>query len=123
MKTDELDDGHIINIGSLAGHMIKKEWSDVYFYSGTKAMVKTLTDGLRHELRESGSNIQVSMISPGAVMSEFQHRMYPGHREEILAYQQNHQMMTVNDVADMVLYILKAPPRVRMYDAIFGPKD
>ncbi|XP_077999767.1 dehydrogenase/reductase SDR family member 11-like [Glandiceps talaboti] len=123
MKERGIDDGYVINIGSLAGHAIKKEWSNTYFYSGTKAMVKALTEGVRQELLEAGSNIRISMISPGTVISDFALRMYPDHKEAVLAYQQSKELLTVGDIADTVMYLLKAPARIKIHDVIFGPKD
>lgn len=58
-------EGHIINISSVAGHLIGPSGS---VYSGTKFAVRAITEGLRKE--ECVNNIRTTIISPGAVASE-----------------------------------------------------
>lgn len=57
------DGGHIINVGSMAGHV-------PFFsvYSATKAGLRGFTEGLRRELRPYG--IHVSLVSPGFIRTE-----------------------------------------------------
>ena len=58
--------GHIVFIGSVAGHL-GVEYEAVY--SATKAALGTYAEALRAELRHTG--VGVSVISPGAVATEF----------------------------------------------------
>lgn len=55
--------GHIINIASVAGHIVTKNSA---VYCGTKFAVRAISEGLRQEV---GENIRVTIISPGAVQS------------------------------------------------------
>jgi short-subunit dehydrogenase len=58
--------GHIVFIGSVAGHLgVENE----AVYSATKAAVRTYAEALRAEVRRQG--IGVSVVSPGAVATEF----------------------------------------------------
>jgi short-subunit dehydrogenase len=58
--------GHIINVGSVAGFVgVPAE----AVYSATKFAVQGFNDGLRRELR--GRGIQVSLIAPGPIKTEF----------------------------------------------------
>lgn len=59
--------GHIINISSVAGHLVGPGSS---VYSATKFAVRALTDGLRQEEAAAQSNIRTTIISPGAVDTE-----------------------------------------------------
>jgi len=61
----ERKSGHIINLSSIAGHLIGPAGS---VYSATKFAVRAITEGLRKE--EFSNNIRTTIISPGAVTSE-----------------------------------------------------
>ncbi len=61
----ERKSGHIINVSSVAGHLIGPAGS---VYSATKFAVRAITEGLRKE--ECGNNIPTTIISPGAVSTE-----------------------------------------------------
>jgi NADP-dependent 3-hydroxy acid dehydrogenase YdfG len=58
-------EGHIINISSIAGHLVFPASS---VYSGTKYAVRAITEGLRRE--EFINNIRTTIISPGAIATE-----------------------------------------------------
>jgi NADP-dependent 3-hydroxy acid dehydrogenase YdfG len=57
--------GHIINVSSVAGHKVGPTFA---VYSATKHAVRTLTEGLRQEVKPY--NIRTTIISPGAVATE-----------------------------------------------------
>jgi short-subunit dehydrogenase len=58
--------GHIVNVGSIAGYVgVPAE----AVYSATKYAVQGFNDGLRRELR--GRGINVSLIAPGPIKTEF----------------------------------------------------
>ncbi|NSL52792.1 SDR family oxidoreductase [Calidifontibacillus erzurumensis] len=61
----ERQEGHIINISSVAGHTVLPAGA---VYSGTKFAVRAITEGLRQE--ELRNNIRATIISPGAVDTE-----------------------------------------------------
>jgi len=67
MREAGIDDGHIININSVLGHIVKS----MIAYCGTKHAVTALTEGLRQELLESKTHIRSTAISPGYVETEF----------------------------------------------------
>ncbi|KAG8277884.1 farnesol dehydrogenase-like [Homalodisca vitripennis] len=60
--------GHIININSVAGHIIFSSRGGVY--AGTKHAVKAITQSLRRELVDKNSKIKVTSISPGITRTE-----------------------------------------------------
>ena len=62
------DDGHIVHIASMAAYRVPLR-SGVY--SATKFAVRSLTEGLRCELRAAKSGIRISAVSPGFVETEF----------------------------------------------------
>src|ERR687889_365687 len=63
-KMQEQHDGQIINLSSVAGHVVPPSSA---VYSGTKFAVWAISEGLRQEV---GEEIRTTTISPGAVESE-----------------------------------------------------
>lgn len=61
----ERKEGHIINVSSIAGHLVFPASS---VYSGTKFAVRAITEGLRIE--EASNNIRTTIISPGTITTE-----------------------------------------------------
>ena len=57
--------GHIINISSVAGHVVE---AAAAVYAGTKFAVRAITEGVRIE--EARNNIRATNISPGAIDTE-----------------------------------------------------
>src|SRR5690606_13402210 len=66
-------DGHVIHVSSMAAHRVP---AGSGVYSATKFAVRSLTEGLRQELRELKSGIRVTAISPGFVETEFAERYH-----------------------------------------------
>ena len=58
--------GHIINVGSIVGAMPNQ---GVALYSASKAFLDTFTTAVYRELR--GSGVEISVVRPGPVQSEF----------------------------------------------------
>ncbi|XP_072173133.1 dehydrogenase/reductase SDR family member 11-like [Diadema setosum] len=116
MKTNGFDDGHIIHISSMSGHRV----SGHRFYSGTKFMVRALTEALRRDLREMNSNIRVTEISPGVVETEFQQRLMREDSATHDFYKKN-PTMQAEDIADEVIHVLQRPPNVEIHDILMRP--
>ncbi|KAB7502319.1 Dehydrogenase/reductase SDR family member 11, partial [Armadillidium nasatum] len=58
MRERGVDDGHIININSTAGHAVIPRGTK--FYAATKFAVRAITEGLRQEMREAKSHIRIT---------------------------------------------------------------
>lgn len=110
--------GHIINIGSIAGH-------DVYpkgaVYCATKHALDALTKGFRQDLLEK--KIKVSTVDPGAVETNFSMVRFKGDKERAAAVYQGMQPLTPDDVADAVLYCASRPPHVNIGQIVILPTD
>lgn len=64
---EEQKAGQFINISSVAGHMAH---AGSAVYSATKWAVRAISESLREEVAQDGSNIRVTIISPGAINTE-----------------------------------------------------
>jgi NADP-dependent 3-hydroxy acid dehydrogenase YdfG len=113
------DDGHVVHVSSMAGHRVPPG-SGVY--SATKYAVRSLTEGLRRELRELSSGVRVTAISPGFVETGF-HGNYYGDEERAREAYSRFKVLDAADVAAAVTYVLGQPPHVQVHDVLIRPTD
>ena len=109
-------EGHIINLSSIAGHRVPPSNANPW-YAATKHAVRAITDALRIELVNSGRPVRVGMISPGVVETEFHDRATRGAGDSKTFYSQ-FKALRAEDVADVVFYMLSAPPHVQIHDVV-----
>lgn len=110
--------GHIINIGSIAGH---ETYPKGAVYCATKHAVNVLSKGLRMDL--SGTKIRVSTVDPGAVETNFSAVRFKGDAKRAAAVYEGMDALTPNDVADAVLYCATRPPHINISEVIIMPTD
>lgn len=106
--------GHIINISSILGTKVRPTAGA---YAATKFAMEALSEALRMEL--SGSNIQVSCIEPGLVMTEL-HKDWEVHPKEAMGI---HEPLTTADIVATVRFLLQQPAHVRIPRLMILPKD
>jgi NADP-dependent 3-hydroxy acid dehydrogenase YdfG len=111
------DDGHVVHVSSMAAYRVPPG-SGVY--SATKFAVRSLTEGLRVELRGLGSNIRVSAISPGFVETEFAEKYHRSAETARKTYGR-FQVLTPEDVAEAIRFVLAAPPHAQVHDVLMRP--
>jgi 17beta-estradiol 17-dehydrogenase / 3beta-hydroxysteroid 3-dehydrogenase len=111
--------GHVIHISSMASHRVPRG-SGVY--SATKYAVRSLTEGLRQELREAGSPIRVTAISPGYVETGFAAH-YHQSEEAAAATYSRFAVLQSEDIAEAMVYVLSQPPHVQVHDILMRPTD
>jgi NADP-dependent 3-hydroxy acid dehydrogenase YdfG len=109
--------GHILHISSMAAHRVPPN-SGVY--AATKHAVRALTEGLRMELREQGSGVRVTSISPGYVETGFARGYYNSEDRARETYSQ-FEVLQPEDVAEAVVYALAAPQRAQVHDLLLRP--
>lgn len=110
--------GHIINIGSIAGHYV---YPKGVVYCATKYAVNAITNGLRMDL--FGKKIRVSTIDPGAVETNFSMVRFKGNVERAKAVYKGMDPLNPEDVADAVLYCATRPTHVNISEVIIMPTD
>ncbi|MDP1836527.1 MAG: SDR family NAD(P)-dependent oxidoreductase [Chlamydiales bacterium] len=108
--------GHIINIGSVAGHGC---YASGNVYCATKHAVKALTQSIRIDL--IGSAIRVSEVDPGAVETEFSEVRW-NDKEKAKKFYQGFHPLAAEDIADAVVYCATRPPHVNISELIVFPQ-
>ncbi|MBO1923634.1 SDR family NAD(P)-dependent oxidoreductase [Thiomicrorhabdus sp. 6S3-12] len=108
-KMQERNQGHIINIGSMAGNTT---YLNGNVYCATKSAVHTLGQAMNIDL--TGTGIRVCTLAPGAANTEFSEVRFHGDRDKADSVYQGFQPLLAEDVADMIVYILNAPAHVNI---------
>lgn len=112
------DRGHIINIGSIAGH---QAYPGGNVYCGSKAAVRVISEGLKQDLL--GTSVRVSCIDPGMVETEFSEVRFHGDTERAQKVYQGLTPLTPEDVADVVFFCATRPPHVNISEVLLVPTD
>jgi len=108
--------GHIINVGSIVGGMPNQ---GVALYSASKAFLDTFTTAVYRELR--GSGVEISVVRPGPVQSEFFERAR--EREQGGSIPAERFAVPPEAVAKCILGLLEHPRRVAYipWTMVFSP--
>ncbi len=114
----EQQSGHVINIGSTAGH-------DAYpggsIYAATKFGERAFTTALRQELL--GTPIRVTSIDPGMVETEFSMVRYNGDKERADAVYAGVTPLSPDDIADLIAFAVSRKSHVNLETIIVRPVD
>ncbi len=110
--------GHIINIGSVAGHEV---YPNGNVYCATKFAVKALSKGLRLDL--FGTGLRVTSVDPGLVETEFSLVRFRGDKERAEKVYQGLTPLSPDDIADAMVYCATRPPHVNISEMIVMPTD
>ena len=110
--------GHVINIGSIAGHEL---YPGGNVYCATKFAVDAITKGLRMDLVDTP--IRVSTVDPGLVETEFSVVRFEGDVERAKRVYEGIDVLTGNAVADAVVYCASRPPHVQINEIIITPTN
>ncbi|MEZ4320336.1 MAG: SDR family NAD(P)-dependent oxidoreductase [Myxococcota bacterium] len=106
--------GHVVFLGSMSGHRVP---AGAGMYAASKHALRGMAEALRLELRQAGIPVRVSVVSPGNVDTRF--ALEPGEpdRSAVLPY----EPLRADDIADLVAYVLAAPPHVEIADILVRP--
>lgn len=108
--------GHIINIGSVAGHGCYRAGN---VYCATKHAVRAISQSLR--LDTMGTAIRVSEIAPGAVHTEFSEIRW-NDKERASSFYEGFIPLQAEDIADTVVYCATRPPHVNIAEIVVFPQ-
>jgi 3-hydroxy acid dehydrogenase/malonic semialdehyde reductase len=112
----ERNDGHIINIGSTAGHLVYPEGN---VYNASKYAVKALNEAINLDL--AGTTIRCCSIDPGATETEFSEVRFHGDKNKASKVYDGYQPLQPQDIADAALYVCSAPGHVNITNMIIYP--
>lgn len=112
-------DGHIINIGSIAGI---EAYEGGAGYTSAKHAVRAITETLRLELH--AKPIRVSEVLPGMVAgAEFSIVRFGGDEERASKVYARTTPVTVEDVAECIAFVATRPSHVNIDALIVKPRD
>ena len=110
------NEGHVINIGSTAGHLVYPEGN---VYNASKYAVKALNEAINLDL--VGTNIRCGSIDPGACETEFSAVRFHGDKVKATKVYEGYEPLKPTDIADAVLYVCSAPEHVNITNMIIYP--
>ncbi|MFD5575461.1 SDR family oxidoreductase [Streptomyces cadmiisoli] len=109
----EQGSGHFVNTVSTAGLRVVPLQS---VYAGTKNAVRTISEGLR---QEAGDALRVTVVSPGAVRTDFTERMDPQARARIDRMMET--ALSPDAVARAIAFAVEQPDGVDVGDIVVRP--
>lgn len=110
------NEGHVINIGSTAGHLVYPEGN---VYNATKYAVKALNEGINLDL--VGTNLRCCSIDPGACETEFSVVRFHGDESKAKKVYEGFEPLHPEDIADAIWYVCNAPKHVNITNIVVYP--
>src|SRR3954468_17721942 len=107
------DDGHIVNIGSVAGRQAYEKGS---LYVTSKIAVRGFTSTRREALL--GGPIHISTVDPGLVQTDFSLVRFRGDDETARKVYEGVEAMQPQDIADCVLFVVTRPSHVNVDELV-----
>ena len=116
-KMIENQNGHIINIGSLAGREVYERGN---IYCATKHAVNAISKAMRIDLNKTG--IKVSEINPGLVETDFSNVRFKGDSDRAERVYQGYKALQADDIADIIEFVINRPSHVNIADILVLPQ-
>jgi 3-hydroxy acid dehydrogenase / malonic semialdehyde reductase len=110
--------GHIINLGSTAGHMT---YANGTVYCASKAAERAISEGLKLDLM--GTPVRVTSVDPGMVETEFSQVRFRGDEERAATVYQNITPLQAEDVADTIVWTATRPAHVNIHSVLLTSID
>jgi serine 3-dehydrogenase len=114
----ERNSGHVINIGSIAGH---QTYPNGNVYCATKFAVNGLTQALRMDVL--GTAVRVTSVDPGLVETEFSEVRFRGDTERAKQAYVGITPLKGEDVAEIVVFTATRPAHVNVAEVMVTPTD
>jgi NADP-dependent 3-hydroxy acid dehydrogenase YdfG len=111
-------DGHIVMVGSIAGH---EPYVGGAGYNAVKFALRAVTKALRLELL--GRPIRVTSIDPGMVETEFSLVRFHGDEDKAAAVYAGMTPLSADDVADCITFAVTRPSHVNIDTLLVMPRD
>lgn len=107
------DEGHIVNIGSVAGRQAYEKGS---LYVTSKFAVRGFTYALREDLL--GRPIHICTVDPGLVQTDFSLVRFRGDEETARKVYEGVEAMKPEDIAECVVWVVTRPSRVNVDELV-----
>ena len=107
-----------VNISSVAG---RRPMRGSGVYNLTKFGVGAFSESLRQEL--SGRHVRVSLVEPGAVITELSSHLRPEIREASAKRFEGVERLVADDISDAIVYIVTRPRRVAINEILIRPSE
>lgn len=108
--------GHFINVASVAGHKVR---GGGVVYSATKHAVRTISEGLRQEVKPH--NIRTTIISPGAVDTELPNSISEADVAAGTKQFYAAQAIPADSFARCVVFAMEQPLEVDINEILYRP--
>lgn len=108
--------GHIINIGSIAGHEVYPKGN---VYCASKHAVDAITKGIRLDV--VSTDIRVTTIDPGLAETEFSIVRFRGNVNKAKSVYNGIEALKAEDIADAVIYAASRPLNFVVAEMILLP--
>lgn len=116
-RLDASEDGHVVNIGSIAG---LETYPGGAGYTAVKHAVRAINDTMR--LEWFGKPIRVTEIDPGLVETEFSLVRFGGDSEKAKKVYAGMQPLSAEDIADAVVWAVTRPAHVNIDQIVIKPR-
>ncbi len=113
----ERGEGHIINIGSIAG---TQAYENGAAYCASKYAVHALSQGMRIDLL--GHGIKVTEIRPGMIETEFSLVRFHGDAKRASSVYDGVEPLAGEDIADAIMWVVSQPDHVNIDEIVITPK-
>ena len=111
-------DGHIVMVGSIAGH---EPYVGGAGYNAVKFGLRAVTKVLRLELL--GRPIRVTSIDPGMTETEFSLVRFHGDEAKAAAVYEGTTPLVADDIADCIAFAVTRPSHVNIDTMVVLPRD
>jgi NADP-dependent 3-hydroxy acid dehydrogenase YdfG len=108
----------LVNISSVAGRLARKN-SGVY--NLTKHGVGAFSESLRQEV--TGRHVRVSLVEPGAVITELPDHIRPEIREQMMGRFTDVERLEADDIADAIGYIVSRARHIAVNELLIRPTE
>ena len=114
----ERGNGHIINIGSIAGRQVYPKGG---VYCATKFAVRALNQGMLIDLVDTP--VRVSSVDPGRTKTEFSLVRFHGDNSSADAMYDGYHPLKPDDIAEAVIFCATRPPHANITEMVILPSD
>ena len=108
----------LINVSSVAGRVARRG-SGVY--NLTKHGIGAFSESLRQEV--TGRHVRISLVEPGAVVTELMSHVREGVREEALKRFASIERLEADDIAEVITFIVTRPRRMAINEVLVRPTE